>query len=140
MPSKAKPDNLPRLHCQTLLNDSMQSIKLSGANISNTKGDILVLDKPFSFWGGIDINTAIIVDIEQICVGQNVAGKIVIANGIKGCIAGPGALLEWITSTHAPKAIISTQFEPVLYSAFSMAQLLAEKKRPHSPALSRLYQ
>jgi hypothetical protein len=106
----------------------MQSIKLCGANISNTKGDILVLDKPFSFWGGMDISTATIVDTEQTAIGQQAAGKIVIVNGIKGSTAGPGALLEWIVSEqHAPIAVISTQFEPVLYSAFAMAQLVAKK-------------
>lgn len=95
-------------------------IPLSGEHIVDVQGECIVLDQPFSFWGGLDTSTGMIIDQEQQNFGETAANKLLLVSSIKGSTAGPGALFECLSGNCAPLAVISSQFEPVIFSAFTV--------------------
>ena len=99
------------------------------------RGELLVVDKPFSFWGGIDAKSGRIIDEEQVSHNQYAANKILYVSAIRGSTAGPGQLLEWLCSTSSPRLIVSANFEPVIHTSFAMLDHLMRRningRRPH---------
>jgi predicted aconitase with swiveling domain len=72
----------------------------------DASGRLLVLDEPISFWGGIDPETGIIIDVHHPQCGQGIKDRLLCLSGIRGSTAGPGALLETLYAGNCPKAIV----------------------------------
>ena len=113
----------------------MTVIESHGDPVPSYRGDVLVLDQAISFWGGIDPDTGRVVDDSQGCFDEVVTDRVLVTNGIKGSTASPGTLLELITSIYKPAGIISSQFEPVIFAAFSMSKIM----KPHMTTTTPFY-
>jgi predicted aconitase with swiveling domain len=87
------------------------------------EGDVLVLDEPISFWGGVDPGSGTIIDVRHPQCGANLRGRVLVLPGTKGSTAGPGALLETMFAGNGPAAILLTQ--PDLMCVVAMTALEA---------------
>ena len=46
---------------------------------NNVEGDVVVCNEGLSFWGGVDPDTGVIIDIHHPNCGEQLSGKIVLA-------------------------------------------------------------
>ncbi|MEE4109998.1 MAG: DUF126 domain-containing protein [Halieaceae bacterium] len=60
------------------------------------------------FWGGVDVETGVIVDSLHARRGLCLHGAICLVGTTKGSTAGPGALLEWVCGSQPPAALLTT--------------------------------
>ncbi len=81
---------------------------------SEVSGKILFCDEGLSFWGGVDPNTAKIVDTHHPNHGECVAGRIVMMPSSRGSCSSSGVLLQLALSGLAPAALIFCENEQVL--------------------------
>lgn len=73
---------------------------------------LLVLAAALSFWGGLNPETAEIIDTQHPDCGTVVKGCCLVIPGIRGSTAAPGALLECIASGNGPAAIVLAEADP----------------------------
>ena len=69
-------------------------------------GEVLRLDEPLSFWGGVDPGTGRITDLRHPQAGQSVAGRILSMPFGRGSSGGSAGIAEGIRSGTAPSAIL----------------------------------
>ena len=69
-------------------------------------GEILRLDEPLSFWGGVDSSTGSIIDQRHPQVGLNMAGKVLVMERGRGSSSGSSVLAEAIRAETGPVAIV----------------------------------
>ena len=81
---------------------------LHGESIS---GQILRLDEPLSFWGGLDPSTGEIIDQAHPQAGASMAGAVVAMPGSRGSSGTPGVLGEALRTGAGPAALIVTTAE-----------------------------
>lgn len=84
----------------------------------------LRLDKPLSFWGGLDPSTGAIVDVHHPQCGECIAGKVLVLERTTGSTSSPGALLEAIRRGKGPAAIVLQAPDMTITSAVFMANEL----------------
>ena len=72
----------------------------------NTSGEILHFDAPISFWGGINVETSIVVQAGHPQIGEAIAKKILVIPNLIGSSSSSAIILELIYSGLAPKAMI----------------------------------
>jgi hypothetical protein len=77
-------------------------------------GEVLVLEEPLSFWGGIDPATGEIVDVHHPQLGSNVAGRILVMPGGRGSSSSSSVLAEAIRAGSAPSAIVLLEPDPIV--------------------------
>ena len=77
-------------------------------------GEVMACRDPISFWGGVDPDTALVVDPHHPCKGQAMAGKFVLMPTSRGSCSGSGVLLELALEGRAPAALVFTEDEMVL--------------------------
>jgi predicted aconitase/predicted aconitase with swiveling domain len=70
------------------------------------EGDVLALDEPLSFWGGVDAATGRLVDRQHPQRGASLAGKVLVLPGTRGSCTGSGVLLDLALEGRAPAAIV----------------------------------
>jgi predicted aconitase with swiveling domain len=70
------------------------------------RGQLLELDEPLSFWGGVDPETGDIIDGHHPQAGRNVAGKILMMPSGRGSSSSSSVLAEAIRAGTAPAGII----------------------------------
>ena len=68
-------------------------------------GEVLVLDEPVSFWGGVD-HLGMIADIHHPQHGQSVTGKVLLMTASRGSSSGSFCLMELMRTHLAPAAIV----------------------------------
>ena len=81
---------------------------------ADAKGEILVCEEGLSFWGGVDPDTAKIVDAHHPNYGEFVSGKIVMMSSSRGSCSGSGVLLQLALKGLAPAALIFWEPESIL--------------------------
>ena len=81
---------------------------------ADAKGEILVCKEGLSFWGGVDPETAKIIDVHHPNFGEFVSGKIVMMSSSRGSCSGSGVLLQLALKGLAPAAIIFFNSESIL--------------------------
>lgn len=69
-------------------------------------GEILLLDEPLSFWGGLDLTTGSIVDRRHPQMGESVAGRVVAMPFGRGSSSASSALCEAVRFGTGPSAIL----------------------------------
>lgn len=98
-------------------------VELRGKSLApgDAEGELLVLDEPISFWGGVDPASGTIIDVHHPQAGRSISGRILVLPGTRGSTAGPGALLETVYGRHGPAGILLTQ--PDLVCVVAIAAL-----------------
>ena len=84
----------------------------------------LRLDAPISFWGGLDPQTGVIIDVHHPQCGESIAGKVLVLERTTGSTSSPGTLVEAIRLGNGPQAIIVGQPDMTIDSATFIARTL----------------
>jgi predicted aconitase with swiveling domain len=95
-----------------------------------TSGQVLALDEPISFWGGIDPESGSIIDVHHPQHGHNIKNRLLCLSGIRGSTAGPGALLETLYAGNCPKAIVVVKADVATIVALTVYHHLTGKTLP----------
>ena len=77
------------------------------------EGELLVSQKPVSFYGGVDPESGVVTDGESDIKGQSIAGKILVFPTGKGSTVGSYTLYRLKKNGKAPAAIINGECETI---------------------------
>ena len=94
---------------------------------NDVDSDIVVCDEGLSFWGGVDPDTGVIIDIHHPNCGEKLSGKIVLMPTSRGSCSGSGVLLQLARNGNAPAALIFRETEDILTLGAMIAERLFDK-------------
>ena len=94
------------------------------------EGDVLALDEPLSFWGGVDETSGRIVDVHHPQVGERVVGRIVVMLAGRGSSSSSSVLTELIRAGHGPAAILLREPDPIIALGAAVAETLYDTSVP----------
>ena len=77
-------------------------------------GEVLKLDEPLSFWGGVDPQTGEITDLRHPQGGMSVKGKILMMPFGRGSSSGSSIIAEGIRSGSGPAGIIMMEADEII--------------------------
>ena len=77
-------------------------------------GEVLKLDEPLSFWGGVDPETGEITDLRHPQGGMSVKGKILMMPFGRGSSSGSSVIAEGIRSGSGPAGIIMMEADEII--------------------------
>jgi uncharacterized protein len=77
-------------------------------------GEVLVLDEPVSFWGGVDPATGRVVDTRHPQHGRELGGTILVMPSGRGSSSSSSILAEAIRAGTAPAAMILREADGIL--------------------------
>jgi predicted aconitase with swiveling domain len=77
-------------------------------------GEVLVLEEPLSFWGGVDPATGEVIEARHPQHGANVAGRVLVMPGGRGSSSSSSVLAEAVRAGTAPVAIVLAEPDPIL--------------------------
>ena len=77
-------------------------------------GEVLISREPFSFLGGVDPKTGIVIEKGHELEGKSVAGKVMVFPHGKGSTVGSYVILGLAKNGKAPAAIINLEAEPII--------------------------
>jgi predicted aconitase with swiveling domain len=89
---------------------SVRAVLLSGT----AEGERLLLDRPLSFWGGVDPLSGDITDPRHPQFGANLAGRILAMERSVGSSSSSSILLELLARGKAPAGLILTEADAIL--------------------------
>ncbi len=72
----------------------------------SAEGEVLVLDEPLSFWGGIDPATGRVIELRHPQAGAELAGRVLVMPSGRGSSSSSSVLAEAIRAGTAPAAIV----------------------------------
>ncbi len=84
----------------------------------------LRLDAPISFWGGLDPETGVIVDVHHPQCGESIVGRVLVLERTSGSTSSAGALVEAIRRGRGPKEIVVAEPDMTIESATWIARAL----------------
>lgn len=87
------------------------------------EGEVLLSDKPLSFWGGYDASTGEIIDRRHPLSGEFAAGKILALPFSRGSSTTTAVLLESMRGGTAPAAILTIGVD----TFYALASIVAEE-------------
>ena len=93
-------------------------------------GEVLRLDEPLSFWGGVDPVTGRITDLRHPQVGQSVTGRILVMPFGRGSSGGSSVIAEGIRAGTAPSAILLLEPDEIVTLGAIVADELYGKSIP----------
>lgn len=96
----------------------------------SASGDILVLDAPLSFWGGLDPETGLIIDRRHPQCGDCVTDRILVMSGGRGSSSSSTVLAEAIRLGKSPSAIILEQDDSIIVLGSLVAAMLYDRVVP----------
>ncbi len=88
----------------------------------NAKADVLRLDAPISFWGGVDPVTSKIVLANHPQLGLPVANKILVIPQLVGSSSSSAVMLELVYKKMAPQALVLCRRDAILPIGVLVAQ------------------
>ena len=91
------------------------------------QGDVLTCQEGLSFWGGVDPDTGVIIDVHHPNHGASLAGKIVLMPTSRGSCSGSGVLLQLARNGIAPAALVFREDEDILTLGALIAARLFDK-------------
>ena len=96
---------------------------MKGRMISPGKaeGEAIVSTEPIGFYGGIDINTGIVIEKGHILEGQSVKDKILVFPNGKGSTVGSYVIYGIAKNNVGPKAIINKETETIVATGAILA-------------------
>ena len=77
-------------------------------------GEVLKLDDPLSFWGGVDPQTGEITDLRHPQGGMSVKGKVLMLPFGRGSSSGSSVIAEGIRSGSGPAGIIMMEADEII--------------------------
>lgn len=87
-------------------------------------GEILVLDEPLSFWGGLDPQTGLITDQRHPQRGHSVAGRVVVMAAGRGSSSSSSVLAEAIRAGFGPAALVLAEADGIVVLGALVPRLL----------------
>jgi predicted aconitase with swiveling domain len=90
----------------------------------NDRIDVLTLDEPLSFWGGIDPHTGLIVDHNHPQCGESIAGRWLRMPYGRGSSSSPTVLAEALRLGNGPVGIILDEPDPMVTLGALVANIL----------------
>ena len=88
------------------------------------EGRIVVLDTPLSLWGGLDLETGTVADVNHPAHGARIAGRILAMPGGRGSSSSSSVLVESARLGRHPLAIVITERDPILAVGSLVAEAL----------------
>ncbi len=93
-------------------------------------GEVLVLDEPLSFWGGLDSRRGIIVDVHHPQHGVSITDRVVVMPFARGSSSTANTLAEAIHRGTGPAAIVLAQPDEIVVLGAFVAGELYDEWRP----------
>ena len=89
--------------------------KITGVPLTygQASGEVLFLDEPISFWGGVDLD-GVIADERHPQFKANSSGKVLVMTSSRGSSSGSFCLMELMRKNLAPVAIVITEPDGVI--------------------------
>jgi predicted aconitase with swiveling domain len=78
------------------------------------EGELLRLERPLSFWGGVDPNTGAVTDPRHPQFGATIAGRIVAMERGIGSSSGSSILLELLSNGNGPIGLLLIEPDAIL--------------------------
>lgn len=88
------------------------------------EGEVLVLDAPLSFWGGVHESTGEVTDTHHPQHGASVAGRVMLLPGGRGSSSSSSVLAEVIRGGVGPAAILLGERDPIIALGAMVAEAL----------------
>lgn len=91
-------------------------MKLKGRRIYKgvAEGEAIVTKDGISFYGGVDPDTGMVVEVGHELEGQSIAGKILVFPMGKGSTVGSYTLFRMKKNNTAPAAIVNKQIDTII--------------------------
>ncbi len=80
----------------------------------SAQGTVSLLTRPLSLWGGLDLDSGRICDVNHPEYGQEIAGRVLAMPGGRGSSSSSSVLLESARLGGHPLAIIMAERDPIL--------------------------
>ena len=80
----------------------------------SAEGPLLRLDRPISFWGGVDPTSGAIIDPSHPNHGGNVAGQVLAIPATIGSSSSSAIILELLRVGNAPRALVLGNVDAIL--------------------------
>lgn len=96
----------------------------------DAEGEVLVLDAPLSFWGGVHESTGEIIDTHHPQHGHSVAGRVLLMPGGRGSSSSSSVLAEVIRGGVGPAAIVLGERDPIIALGAMVAEALYGRRVP----------
>ena len=93
-------------------------------------GEVLKLDEPLSFWGGVDPETGEIIDLRHPQGGMSVKGKVLMMPFGRGSSSGSSVIAEGIRSGSGPAGIIMMEADEIIALGAIVADEIYGKAMP----------
>jgi len=93
-------------------------------------GELVVLEEPLSFWGGLDSESGEIIDVRHPQLGTNIAGKIVAMTHGRGSSSSASVLAEAIRAGNGPSGVVLREPDEIVVLGSLVAGLLYETSCP----------
>lgn len=104
----------------------------------SSSGELLILDQPISFWGGVD-HHGVIIDVHHSQCGVSVAGKVLVMTSGRGSSSATAVLAELIRAKKAPAAMIFTECDIILVIGALVSAELYQIQMPMVELTEELY-
>ncbi len=87
-------------------------------------GPLLILQKPVSFWGGVDPRTGVLSDPRHPQHGEPLAGRILVMDRTIGSSSSSAVMLELLRGGIAPAGLVISHSDAILIVGILVAQEL----------------
>lgn len=106
--------------------------KITGRGVIEgvVKGEAIVSNQPFGFFGGVNPATGVVIDKWHELYGQNISGKVMVYPEGRGSTVGAAIILELTRTNNAPAAIINTKIETITAAGGLLAKKFYDKDIP----------
>ena len=94
------------------------------------RGPLLVLERPVSFWGGVDPETGRITDPRHPQHGKRVGGRILVMERAIGSSSSSAIMLELLRNDVAPAAIVIGSADAILVLGILVAEEMSYPSIP----------
>ncbi len=101
-------------------------MELTGVSVhaGEGRGRLLVLERPLSFWGGVDPGTGRVSDPRHPQAGESVRGRVVAMERAIGSSSSSAIMLELLRNDVAPAAIVLGSTDAILVLGILVAEEL----------------
>jgi len=107
-------------------------VELIGAPVHTGEGSgrLLVLERPLSFWGGVDPETGCVSDPRHPQYGVSLGGRILVMERAIGSSSSSAIMLELLRNDVAPAAIVLGSTDAILVLGVLVAEELGYASIP----------
>lgn len=99
------------------------SIQVRVIKEGRAEGRVLASSTPLSFYGGLDLETATVIEAGHPLVGQRITGTMLYFPTGKGSTVGSYALYRLARAGLAPRALIMERCEPIVATGAILASI-----------------